>query len=318
MTTNLEYISGTSIAAFLDCPQRWAYAWIANRVPRVTPTPFTVGKMIHAAFELHFKDGAPLDQALRTQLPEDDVFLSEHEAKAVREVNNLVEPLAHWADAYPIDETLETEEPFEFPIEGTDGVQFRGRPDRVVRMGNHVFHMQHKTTGAGTDLGLFISNARRSLHELLYGWWLEQKYCDPNYPMPAMTKEDMRPGQVRFLTYGGTIYNIVRKLQYKSRAKATPGKVLHDPQEFFLQTLIGIDPKLQRQALAELPVLVEDMQRTAERYLSGRPVPSNRRLDGGYYGSRQDLYTRVILGEISLQDDKYFMDREETYDDRKQ
>lgn len=287
----IDVISGSSIADYFKCPLRWCYKWVSDRAPREVGAALTVGVIVHMVFEAYFKGetermGDYL-QALIDEMPE-------KKKKERATLKELVEPLNEWVDGMPIQETLEVEEPFEVLIEGTPGVMFQGRPDRVVRVFDKVFHYQHKTVGSGRDVGSYISLARRSIHELVYGHVLEKKYQDVG-------------------EYGGTIYNLVRKLQYRSRAKGKEGKILHPASAFFTQTFVGVDREEQKKILAELPVIANMMNETAAIYQDGGIVVPNREADAGYAGYGIDPYTPVIMGEASLDDDRLFQSREDLY-----
>lgn len=299
-TTKLETISVSSIEDYQNDRLRWCYKWVENRVPRRVPSALVVGKLMHAAFEAHFKNPSiTVAQALTSLLPPAGAILDEKEQKEVEQARGLIEPLSFWQDAYPVEHTFEVEEPFEYWL--TSGAKFRGRPDRVVVVYNKVFHMQHKSAGPGTKIDTFVLLATQKMHELLYGRYLAKKYKKSHG-----------------LEYGGSIYNIVRKLKYRSKTvtKAEPlGKILHTPNEMLFQQVIPIDPHSQAQAYDEANELSVLMDRTMEMYLADKMVPRNRQLDGGKYGNSIDPYTLVAIGEISLADDTYFMDRENTYDE---
>jgi hypothetical protein len=248
--------------------------------------------MVHLAFEQHFNTpqvtvGGCLAALLA---PFDEAILTPHEQKAHNELKGLVEPLTLWKDAFPIQETLEAELPFETSIlEGL--LKFQGRPDRVVVLHDKVFHFQHKTLGGSKSLATFLAIAPRNLHENLYADWLSKLY----YPRP----------------YGGTIYNVVRKLKYRSTSKSK--EILHTPEEMFGQFPIPISKESMNEAVKHLTVVAHAMIETAESYASGYFVPSNRHFDSGYYGNSLDPYVAVMTGEASLDDERLFQDRKDPY-----
>jgi hypothetical protein len=288
----LEYISVSSINAFQADRLRWCMGWIENRVPRRTPPALTVGKIVHKAFEKAFTEGMTVGAALATLLPSAAPL---GEEKEHAELLGLVEPLTLWQDQFPIERTLEVEEPFEFQTFA--GMPFRGRPDRVAIVFGKAFHIQNKTIGAAVSPGTYISLARRSMHELLYGFYLRKKYAEQG------------------IEYGGTIYNVIRKLKYRSTAKnKVDAPPMHTPDEMFLQTIVGINDDQIELARDEMNILSVEMDRTADAFLTGRMIPSTRSLDGGRYGGAMDPYTLVMMGEASLDDDSLFQDREETYE----
>lgn len=228
----------------------------------------------------------------------------------------MVEPLNEWKDNFPVERVLEVEEPFSFYV--TSGAKFRGRPDRVAVVFGKIMHIQNKTLGAGKDGGQYLSLARRNMHELIYGWYLAKKY------------------EKSGLEYGGTIYNVVRKLKHREllpKAKAEKlvtlgqlsanytnadrrrlGDILNPASAMFIQAVVGIDTAQQQQALEDVQQLSIEMDRVADSFLSGGNIPSNRSMDSGVYG-HGDPYTSVLLGEADLADDRLFQDREETYEE---
>jgi len=310
-TEKLEHITVTSINDFQDDRLRWCYKWVENRVPRRTPSALRVGKLVHSAFEEHFKGTNSVAASLKNLLPPQDAILDPYEQKDVDLARGMIEPLEFWRDQFPITETLEVEEPFEAFL--TSGAKLRGRPDRVVVVYGKVFHMQHKTVGGNIKLDNYLICTQRNLHELIYARYLTKKYGDKHFRDPVTGEVKTVEG----LEYGGSIFNIVRKLKYRSKVttKAEPlGKILHKPEEMFLQTMVAVRPEQQQIAFDEINLLSVAMDRTLEAYLAGHTVPSNRKLDAGYHGNGLDPYTLVMLGEASLDDDAIFMDRTETYD----
>lgn len=310
-------ITVSSINDWQADPLRWCFKWVRNRVPRRVPQALAVGKLVHLAYENAFTAGTNVgDELLKLIAPFEDAILDEHEFKVFEELAGMVEPLREWKDIFPVEEVLEVEQPFEFYLQS--GAKFKGRPDRVIVTCGKAVHYQTKTLAANRDAGQFISLARRNLHELIYGWYLKQKY------------ESRRK-----LEYGGTVYNILRKLKHRellSKAKADKlvaegklpahytnvdrrrlGDIINPVSTMLIQAVVGIDLELQAEALEDVNQLSILMDRTADTFLSGGIVPSVRYRDSGYGGV--DPYTSVLLGEASLDDDRLFMPREETYDE---
>lgn len=299
MRTPLTTISVSSINDFQRCRARWCLRWLENRVPITVPQALTTGTLVHQAFEEHFSftgktlPRPPIGDVLSLLLVKlEKTLLTENEQKAYIECLGLVEPLNLWTDQFPITRTLEVEEPFALPLPGTT-LTFQGRPDRVVLAYGKVWHMQHKTIGASRDLGLFVSLARRNLHELTYATHLAAKYPDWDY--------------------GGTIYNVVRKLKYRSTSKKDDGKILHTPEEMFLQTMIPIDSAEQECAWSDVTVLAKEMEQVAANYFSGWFPPATRGMDAGLYSNSIDPYTAVLSGDADIQDNTLFMGREDKY-----
>jgi hypothetical protein len=264
---------------------------VAGRAPRGVGAALTVGIILHMVFEAFFKNEIEDMGDHLTKLMNE---MPENKKKERATLAELVDPLREWKEELPIQETLEVEEPFEFEIENANGIKFQGRPDRVVKCMDKVFHYQHKSMGQGRDVGAYISLARRSLHELVYGLVLEEKYKD-------------------IADYGGTIYNLIRKLQYRSKAKGKEGKILRPASAFFSQTFVGVDREEQVKAMLELPYLANMMNATTTAYLNGDMVVPHREADAGYNGYGIDAYTPVIMGEADLDDDRLFMPKDDLY-----
>jgi len=295
MLKPLTHISVSSIQHYQDDPLTWCYTWLENRVPRKTGTAVSTGRLVHKAFENHFKGGGRVGDELDALLaPIDPRYLDERARKAYYASARLVEPLNLWEDRYPIDRTLEVEAPFEEKL--PNGLIFQGRPDRVVSCYGKVWHFQHKTLAASRNPEHFIKLAPQSMHELLYAAHLRQKYTDE--------------------PYGGSIYNVVRKLKYKSEAKGPKfGTILNDINKLFIQrhfALRDTDIARARVDLLSLALKMERLARDYTRYLV--QPPRNRRFDAGFYGTGLNPYLPVILGETTLDDDSRYMDRLDPYE----
>jgi hypothetical protein len=127
---------------------------------------------------------------------------------------DTAEALTHWQDLFSIDETLEVETPFEFVHPDDSSIVVRGRPDRVVVSMGRIFHMQHRSLAAGRNIAQYTEPAKLDMHELVYAYHLRTKYA------------------AKGLSYGGTIFNIIRKLKYRG----VNGTIL---QRFSDSTLYG-------------------------------------------------------------------------------
>ena len=287
--------SVSDIQDFHHCRRRWCFRHLDGRIPRRIPTAYQAGSLLHEAFQNYFNEeegAAKLGYHLEALLPTTDLaLLEEHELKAIVQCQNLVEPLNYWSDFYPVTETLEVEEAHEWTLD--NGIVFHMRPDRVVMVNDYMFHMQHKSLAGSRNMAVFLDVAARSMHELLYFYGLSTKY-------PAFKN-------------GGTIYNVVRKLQHKSKAKKTPGKILHEPHEFFCQQTIPIAQNLVDEALYDLDYISNEMIRVAAEYKEGVLPASNRSQDEDTYSKRTDPYFEVLMGRASLDDDYLFMDKEDRY-----
>lgn len=290
----------SSVKDFARCRLRWLYTWYYGRVPRRGSRPLELGKLIHVVFENHFK-GMTMEEAFDAAVAElkGTAFGSpmEHDSamEALTDLMALREPLLQWTDQYPITETLEVEEPFEYPHPDETGLIVRGRPDRVVLCYGKVFHVQNRSLAAGKKIGLYLELRKTDLHELVYGWALAQKY--PKYP------------------YGGTIFNLVRKLRWRGvPTKAFPGgKVLRKLDEVLVQAAMPVVPEQQALALMDLGQIGREMQRTILEAEDGVFPARNREYDGGPFDNSPDPYLPVFMGQADLWDDRLYKDREDPY-----
>lgn len=325
-------VNGSEIADYLACRARWLIKWHLNRVPRVPEAkPLTFGKAFHQMMETHFRDGLPLlDCAMNALSEAERVGAADGEtlAQIRTEFGDLMEVLQGWQDHYPITRTLEVEEPFEIML--APGIPFRGRPDRVVECFGKVWHMQHKALAASKNIGQYLELAKRSLHENLYAVALTEKY--------GGGRGVMTPGAER-LEYGGTIFNILRKLKYRSKPTKTQilkavgdgrlteadvdnpaavrrlGTIQHTPAEIMSQTSVPVRDELMIEALTDVITLVRDMAKDVMIWENEKRLPpSSRALDAGYFGNSIDPYFRLLLGDVTLDDNELFMDRIDTYD----
>lgn len=292
--------SVSDIQDFHSCPLRWCYRHLEGRVPRSIPTAYHTGSLVHKAYQDYFNVsslgtlGTYLEDLLPAHDSPDLLMLSEYERKAITECRGLVAPLNEWLDMFPVTETLEVEEAHAWTLD--NGVTFHMRPDRVVIVNDYLFHMQHKTLAASRNMAVFLDVAARSMHELLYFHGLSEKYPDRKN--------------------GGTIYNVVRKLKYKSEAKGKNfGKILHEPHEFFCQQTVPISQNHVDRALYDLDWTTVRMLTVAEDYMSGCEPASNHSQDEDMFSKRTDPYFEVLMGRASLDDDTLFMDKEDRYKD---
>lgn len=284
-------ISVSEIQDYMRCPFRWYCKWVKNRVPVEEAPALTFGKLLHEVFEVGIKQG--MEKAL-TEVPQRwyDVgtlaggYELSARLSALEKLKELAESLSLWTPAWENEEVLEVEVPFEFNY---GGITFLGIPDTVVVIDDYIYHRQHKGLAPATNFGTYLLLAKRSMHEHLYAEAISKKY--PEYK------------------YGGTYFNLVRKLQYRTHVtkKNPEGKVKTLDQMFFQHPVpIDLNSELHKDVMKNLLYWTERI-REDER------CPVNELQNGGPYGNSPDVYFRVLLGEISLDDDRYFKDREDRY-----
>lgn len=303
------YVNVSSILDYMQDPCRWVFKWVEGRVPRNEARALRFGKLLHVVFERYLL-GTPIKAALEsvqrewtakrdqfhTDAPEWQVCQD-----ALDDLKDLWEPMMLWKDRYPFEgDPLEVEKAFEMPHPLDPSIIMRGRPDRVQMYQGRVYHIQNRSLAAGVNFPLYLRLQRRSYHEHLYSEHIAHTYGN----------------------CGGTFFNLYRKLKYRKKAtkaqeaKGEPGDVLHTMDEMFWQHPMGIDlsSRLHEHVMKSILYHAWSMRDTEQRYRHDLVLPApNERLNGGPYGNREDEYYRVLLGEIGLDDNEVFKDREDTY-----
>lgn len=309
----------SEVQDFMRCRYRWWAKWVMNRVPRVTATPLTVGKLIHSIFEDHLRTGIPMGDSIAINRKR---FVSEiegetnplsvaraHESLSV--LDGLDEALRLWKDDYRMDVPIaEVEEAFEYPEPGT-GIVWIGRPDRVSIHEGKIWHNQIKNLAAGVNFAVYLDLQQRSYHEHMYAEALLHRYKDG---FKFSNGVEVGPGE---LAYGGTMFTLVRKLKYRTGVtKANPEGKVKPLNEMFWQSPMAIDvwSPLHLSVMNSLrshAFEIEAARRTWETF--GMIPPPNENMNGGSFGNSPDEYFRVLTGDATLDDDTLFMDREDTY-----
>jgi len=292
----------SSAKAFQNCRRRWLYEYHLGRVPRKGARALEFGRLYHVVMELHL-NGFPMGEAIEKASAMWDVLSRQADtpaeraviADAVSDLSMMVEPLLQWRDEYPIEQTLEVEEPFEFEHQWAPGLRIRGRPDRVAIIFGKLFHVQNRTLAGSRDIGLYIDTARDDMHELLYAWALQKKY--PTIP------------------YGGTLFNIMKKLKYRGVAtKRHPeGLVLHPMSEIAVQLVVPMLPPAVHQALVDIEWVSNEIERTIREYADGKMPARNRSLDAGPYQNALDPYLLALREPLLLADEAVYKDRTDPY-----
>jgi hypothetical protein len=302
----MYYVNVSSIQDFEQCRYRWLCKWVLNRVPRIEGPALAAGKLLHLGFERHAREGLALDQAMFIEVYTYQVAMNEYGVnsperavlqKALETVLDLQEAWPLWEDTYPMDvAVLEAEEPFEIAFQELPGVIFRGRPDRVCIMNGSVWHVQNRGLAANMNFATYSRLAKRHKHEHLYAEYLAMKY--------------VKDGE-----YGGTLFNLVRKLKFRTNVGKKNEKV-KTAQDMFWQHPMSINLRSpqHKSVMRDMFYHVEEMQRVEREYReTGRMPAPNDKLNGGFNGSSEDPYFKLLIGETELHDDTLFKDREDTY-----
>ncbi len=301
----VRYVSVSEMHDFLTCQWRWYAKWVLNRVPRRWSAALILGTAVHDIFEGHFGNAQPLDKehAFQVAVLEERLHSPRDPAEvvavsqALKDLKKYYAQIVGFVDKYKIDEVLEVEKAFvlhlhtpKFTWQSDSGTPrawvLRGRPDRVVLVGGFVYHMQHKTVAQGKSPHLYTQVLQRSMHEGLYGYYLASQYGDR--------------------AYGGTIVNLIRKAVLKAGAS---------PESLGFQAMVGVDEIDRERAFQRAKALASEMDR-AEYFGRAKGIWSlidNPQVDDGYFHNSLDGYFHALQGKVSLDDDAYFMPREETY-----
>jgi hypothetical protein len=298
-------VNVSEIQDYMKCRWRWCAKWVVGRVPRDEARPLRFGKLLHQVFEHHFVTQQPMSVAVEMYEKRWQQFANEATdprdtqvaLDAIEDLGKYREPLSHWTDRYPTEGMpLEVEKAFivKSPIDPT--IFIKGRPDRMQMMWGQLFHWQNRGLAAGTNFPLYAEIAKRNMHEHVYAYAMKEKY--PNIP------------------YGGTVYNLLRKLKYRGvpTKKDPEGKILHTIDEMFWQGLVTITPELNTEMMEIVTRYAQEMRFARMLYDQDRvwPLP-NETIHGGIYGNSMDPYFRVLNGEVGLDSETLFKDREDTY-----
>lgn len=288
----------------MQCRYRWLCKWVLNRVPRKEGDALMLGKVIHLIFEDNARHDTPLQlaaqrviDAMKADLHKLPPWDRETTEATLEKLAELHEAWPLWRDTYPMDvPVLEVEQPFEIGFLDLPGVVFRGRPDRVCVMNGLVWHVQNRGLAAQMNFPQYVRLAKRHYHEHLYAEHLAPKYAQDG-------------------EYGGTLMNLVRKLKFRTN-KGRKNEKVKTAAEMFSQypLTLRLDSLLHKSVMQDLFYHVREMQRVEREYRDSGILPApNEKLNGGYSGSSEDPYFKLLIGEIELRDDNWFKDREDTY-----
>lgn len=294
-------VNVSSVSDFMQCRFRWVLKWVENRVPRKESPALAEGKLLHLIFEDHMKGLLTMKESVEYHCAkwkaqatnEHERFIAE---KAVAGIMDRAEALEQWTDHWEWDiPVLEAEEPFKIVHPYDDSIEIQGRPDRVGVQNKRLWHVQHRGLAGSMNFAVYTDLAKRHYHEHVYAVALAQKY--PQYK------------------YGGTMFNLVRKLKYRTNV-GKKNEAVKKLSEMFWQWPVSIDLKspLHEHVMMSLLIHIQEMRRVEEAYNADGQMPApNEKMNGGFSGSTIDPYFRILTGEASLEDDSLFKDREDTY-----
>lgn len=279
-------------------PTRWYYEFQIKRVARFAPTPLSLGSFLHRAFDYHFK-GVSMAEAVQSVTLEVQQEYSRlvrlnypmPAQKLLDGWNELAELLPHWQDRFEV-RTIASELALEAPL--PNGDTGYGRLDRLVVYADKLWHWQNRSLSGSTNLHLYLGTAEMDWHENFYAFLVSA--C-----------RSQLPSEVRDLPYGGTGYNIIRKL----KLIGAKGKQLHEPAECFVQELVAIQPGLVERIVHTLCDIADEMRPYIAGRLMLRSCPAT--CARGPFGNSRCPYYGVCTGLDDIHDDNLFMDAADPY-----
>lgn len=304
-------VNVSSIQSFYQCRFRWWCTYVMNRVPIATSPALDAGKLLHTIFEDHFNGVSTLARAassrcaaFRELIPSAHLTAQASAYKAVQTIEDLIEAFPLWEDKYKITKALEVEESFEYTDSADPSILWLGRPDRAVVIQNGIYHEQNRGLAAQMNFGTYTRLQKRSYHEHLYGEYLMKKYCRP-WKKKAPPK----------LAYRGTLFNLVRKLKFRTYV-GKKNETVKTAAEMFYQQPIPLDMYggLHQAVMHAARMHVVDMREVERRYREHGVIPApNEKMNGGFSGNSEDPYFKLLIGEVTLDDNEVFKDREDMY-----
>jgi hypothetical protein len=155
-----------------------------------------------------------------------------------------------------------------------------------VRAGTRRLHVQNRGLAAGINFGMYTRLAKRHYHEHLYAEALNLK---------------------------GTVFNLVRKLKFRTYA-GTAREAVKTADEMFFQSVVTVGQPTHAAVMAALRQHVTEMMRAEMEWRQYGVVPApNEKMNGGYGGNSEDPYFKLLIGEVTLDDEDVFKDREDPY-----
>ena len=304
----IRRVNVSSVQSFINCPFRWWCEYVQNRVPVATAPALDTGRVLHRIFERHFRDGEDLIDASRAECASFEALIpTEHPSarasaeKALKTMRDLEEALPLWVDDFRADKTLAVEEPFELQDERLENVLWVMRPDVEITKGRYLYHRQNRGLAASMNFAQYVRLMNWHFHEHLYAKGLTEKW--------------IKSGRLKGFKYGGTQVNLIRKLQYRTNAGKKNEATKTAAEMFYQQTFfIDTSSKRHKAVMASLRYwtsrMVEALEIWEEEGIAPCPNPKQ---NGGFSGSSEDAFFRVLMGEITLDDDNYFKDRLDPY-----
>lgn len=241
-------INVSELLALQKCPSYWWATYMAKkRAAGPEAAALTLGTLAHTRLAAAMRN--EVSKSIASQITD---------VEQLPMAEALDERISYWdAQPHPWDgAVIHVEKDLEMPLGTIDTkpLVLFGRPDAVVIYQDKLWHVQHKTLGASTQIGMFARTIQRSLHERAYAALIQEHF--PHRP------------------YGGTMLNIIRKLapttnRNGKRINRPPGEALH--LEF-----LPIEQEQIRKSLEDMRYWAGEALRYAQMAQSGAlPPPSH-------------------------------------------
>lgn len=243
MKTNIS-----AVQTYLECPRMWYHKYILKRGIETDSEALRLGILWHqiCAGEREIELSDP--EWMHSALTEFDLWKLDH--PEVKFLGVEVEMEAKLGEHTLI-----------------------GRLDSLIEWNGKLWHGQHKSTAATTNIPIFSKLISRSFHEHGYRLMVEQKYGKP---------------------YGGTILFIAKKLTDKALSEGkSPFMVEYlpiPPSSALLESLTQI--------LGLMAIVLED----AEDQKFGRLPPQNPDSCGGRFKNHLCEYIDVCEGKMKIEE----------------
>jgi hypothetical protein len=297
------YVNVSSVQDFMVCRFRWWVKWVMNRDSIYGAPALDAGKLLHRIFERHFKGESLVEasdaecEAFRLLIPSAHPASQNNAMKALMQIIDLREAWPLWTDRFSDAETLEVEGGFEYQDPELPWLIWRGRPDRVIVYTGRIWHMQNRGLAASTNFGTYCRLALRHYHEHLYGKHLAKRYGSKKRK------------------YGGTIFNLVRKLKFRTNVGQSNEKTKTAAEMFYQQAVsYEMGSPLHASVMDSMRQHVVAMRETERLWREENVIPApNEKMNGGFGGNSEDVFFKLLIGEIKLSDNTFFKEREDTY-----
>lgn len=282
---------------YRENPVKWYYRYVLGRESRAAASAaLSVGTAFHTFMEF-YPEG--MEAATLQISAEYARLVRENHADAAadlrKEWDQLAAILPHWSDRFDF-QTLSVETELEATLPSGKHTLY-GRPDRIAVWSGRLWHIQNRSLAGSKPIATYLKAAILDPHELGYAWLIGQEY-------PKGSWNGIEFGH----SYGGTLFNIVRKLQLVGKN----GKQLHSPDECFVQEFIPISPGLVEQNLRGLEQIADEMEAIIEG-TRPRPYLCSDACRLGSYGNSLCSYFPVCAQQADIHDDRLYRDAVDPY-----